>query len=115
MNCWWCNAEATLLCDAAVGWERRQSDGTLVWDEPYTCDASMCNACAKRVGHVCGDEPDSIDVCPEHADWPSVDLNRLANSALDTERIRREIGSKAWRSQMTLAAAPTKARDGGET
>lgn len=103
LGCWWCGREATILCDHLIGCERRKADNTLITNEGYTCDAELCRACAKPIGTMCGEESDSIDVCPEHAPLGlGGDLNDLATSASDAEKARREIRARALRSRMRV-------------
>lgn len=72
--CFFCGEPATLLCDAPLGLVKGgEHNGQPVTTleamiaTPHTCDAPMCRACGKAVGHVCGKDHDTIDHCPLHA------------------------------------------------
>jgi hypothetical protein len=106
-KCWWCGREATLLCDALIGCERRKSDNTLIIDETYTCDAELCRGCAIHRGHISGEEPDSIDVCPAHREEAigGAKLAELATTKVEVGRIRRDIYAAARRSRLRVVDA----------
>jgi hypothetical protein len=102
VTCWWCGEESTVLCDRLIGCERRKSDNTLIVDEGYTCDAELCRAHAKQIGHMCGGKPDTIDVCPVHVDGLGGDLSKLATTKAGAEKVRREIRATALRSRIRM-------------
>lgn len=77
--CFFCGEPSTLLCDFAlalvIGGEVNGQPVTTMeamLSGSYTCDAPMCRACGKMVGHVCaGKHSDTIDRCPLHASLPA--------------------------------------------
>lgn len=106
--CICCGKEATLLCDYPLGY---QIAGTIprayidMDSAMFTCDAPLCQACAKHVGNrffdgvpeVTGVE--SIDYCPEHsAHGATVDV--LPITKLDAEVLRREVFAQLRRASM---------------
>jgi len=101
-RCWWCDAEAVRLCDVLIGCERRKSSNTLIVGEPYTCDAAFCADHGRQIGHVCGNEPDSIDACCEHRGIGAVRLPDLATSKEASDKVRSAIRAKARRQLMRL-------------
>lgn len=74
------DATATKLCDWVLGWPAvaaKDSRGNPFWvrsldSVPFTCDAPLCDDCAKVVGHIHfsgkGGGNDTTDRCPHHAD-----------------------------------------------
>lgn len=102
-TCLWCGAPATHYCDSLIGCERRASDKTLITGEGFTCDAPMCEAHRKQVGHVAMSEGphDTMDVCPAHAD---VGLHPKSPWSL-------AVGAKAsWRVRAEVRAAAARER-----
>ena len=99
-QCWWCANAATHLCDAVIGVERR-ADGTVILSETYTCDAKLCASHARKVGHLCGDKPDTVDRCPVHAGAQET-FQGLPRSQAECDAIRRQIRAQALRSRMRL-------------
>jgi hypothetical protein len=105
MTCWWCSSESTLLCDQVIGFGRRK-DNTIIMNEPFICSAPMCDLHARRVGHISGREPDTIDMCPVHADHGlgGIGFDRLVESEVGAEKARRAVQVKAWRSRMKVVS-----------
>lgn len=125
-QCAFCKQPAEYYCDFVLGmecggWSR--CDGELAvkvnrFDEfvpgkglPYikqgggffTCDAPLCEACRKQVGHLSltGDgvcQMESIDHCPLHAD---VKEKSRPMTAEDAERLRM-----AWKRRSMIRLAP---------
>lgn len=104
--CLWCGEPATLLCDRPLGHEPRP-DGLVHMDgEHFSCDAEICVGCATRVGMICGEEPDTIDLCPVHASggmamrpgW----WDGAAKTPEEAESMRREVEAKARRSRLRV-------------
>jgi len=70
-NCIYCENEATVLCDFTMALEpkHKTKDGLLlagIKSQVFTCDAPLCRKHAVAVGHVCGENADSIDYCQHH-------------------------------------------------
>jgi hypothetical protein len=101
-GCWWCGSEDSRLCDVLIGCERRKSDNTLIHDEAYLCSAEFCMEHGRQLGHISGEEPDTIDACCEHGGLSAVPVRELAASAEASERVRRNIRAKALRQRMRL-------------
>lgn len=97
-RCWWCVNEATRLCDRVIGFHRRHN-GTIILDEGFTCDAEMCCGHTRSVGHVSGEEPDTIDRCPFHSADDREGLGSYLESGAECEALRRRIKAYAARSQ----------------
>lgn len=84
-----------------------RSDGSIV---SWTCDAPMCAEHALTVGHMSGNEPETIDYCPYHVDQPRRPLKELIMFEREAERRRREIHAEIRRARMALAE---KVQEGG--
>lgn len=76
-RCWWCGAPALRLCDGllAAGDSRMRSLAEAEWPEGVsTCDAPMCNECARTIRttlvlppkdrRATGEYFETIDACP---------------------------------------------------
>jgi hypothetical protein len=68
-RCLVCGEPAVAYCDAVLGFTA--DDGGLVGrhSKSFTCDAPMCEAHTKMIGHVCGRYADTIDHCQWHAEF----------------------------------------------
>jgi hypothetical protein len=100
--CFFCGEPSTLLCDAVLGYpiggEGIGPKGKpypvttmeAMLATPHTCDAPMCRACGKQVGHICGKTHDSIDHCPLHAGQEREPGDRLM-TAEQIARTRRAL------------------------
>lgn len=113
-NCMWCDEPSVLLCDAVIGFEavaairdaHGKVTGLMTGTNPsgecvaWTCDAPMCRAHAKRVGHVCGSAPDSIDRCPYHAASEEHGMDKLVMFEHEAEQRRRDVHAEIRRRRM---------------
>jgi len=91
-RCLWCGQPASKYCDAVIGIDpvdEQMRVGLL--NVQRTCDAPMCRHHGRQVGWVCGQDPDSIDRCPYHADVGHKKLEGLVMVKSESERKRREI------------------------
>jgi hypothetical protein len=74
MNCIYCENEAIVYCDFTMALEPKHAlrkDGKItllagINSKVFTCDAPLCRKHAVAVGHVCGENADSIDYCQYH-------------------------------------------------
>lgn len=127
--CAFCDNHATLLCDYTIGgpisgWEicsgeQAHKVGRLnewvkgiglpyisVDDELFTCDAPICESCAKQVGvhFACGRDvcyAETVDRCPAHYD--STHETPRPMEARDADRVRMG----AWKFKLRgLEATP---------
>lgn len=99
-KCMWCDKPATRYCDAPIGFEAvdamRDKAGNVIGllaggGKSWTCDAPMCDEHGQQVGHICGQEPDSIDKCPHHLEHPEKPLRNLVMFEREAEGSRREV------------------------
>lgn len=119
-ECWWCGKPATRLCDAPIGFEAVGATRTKSGDieslitgtgaKFWTCDADLCDECATGVGFICGDEADTIDRCPHHANHhneTSKKLGEMIYLAGEIDSMRRKLYAKIKTeiSRAQLAAA----------
>lgn len=107
-----CGRPAVRWCDACIGCGPRlvppgPHDAAGPPPEPmwvldlevvHTCDAPLCEACARQVGHMCGHAEDgapwsdSIDRCPVHAERdPPVEILRFGEVEVTRARIAAEL------------------------
>lgn len=111
--CMWCGKPSTCFCDAVIGFgatgcNRDKSGNVLnllsgLDAEQWTCDAPMCDDHAKQVGWVCGEESDSIDHCPHHAQHPELCIDKLVMFASEADSTRRDIYASVRRNRMRAA------------
>lgn len=105
----WCDKPATRYCDAAIGFEAvgalRDKAGNVTGlltgnGKSWTCDAPLCGEHAKMVGHVSGQEPDTIDLCPHHTEHPERPMRDLVIFECEAEGRRREVHAEIRRALM---------------
>lgn len=106
----WCGKPAVRYCDAVIGVEikgaLRDKSGNVTGllagldGEQWTCDAPMCAEHTRQVGHICGEDPDSIDHCPHHAAHPERPMKELLMFADEAEARRREVHAEIRRERM---------------
>lgn len=123
-KCMWCDKPAIRYCDAAIGFEAvaavRDKAGNVTGllaggGNSWTCDAPMCDEHSKQVGHVCWQEPDSIDRCPHHMEHSEKPMRELVMFECEAEGTRREVHAEIRRALMknkrpnAPAQAPAKA------
>jgi hypothetical protein len=98
-RCLWCDREAVAFCDAAFGQTMVEADGRRVWAMAspfFTCDAPLCAEHRKVVGFLCGEDPDTFDRCPVHANSEE----RMADiTEADATAMRRAVQVAARRSR----------------
>ena len=112
--CMWCDSPATRYCDAVIGVEAitasRGHRGavtarlTSLDAQQWTCDAPMCDDHARRVGHICGAEPDSIDHCPHHVVAKRERMAALMMASDEAQARRREIHAGIRRARLRVSA-----------
>jgi hypothetical protein len=84
-KCFYCEREATRLCDFVVKRHASAAVAARVPEAIVTCDRAICNEHARVVGHMCersrrttNNVSDTFDVCMGHwaarADWMGVRL-----------------------------------------
>jgi hypothetical protein len=108
--CMWCGKQAIRYCDAVIGVEAmgatRDKSGNVTGlltgldGRQWTCDAQMCVEHAKQVGHICGEEPESIDHCPHHTMLHERPMKDLVMFADEAEARRREVHAEIRRERM---------------
>jgi hypothetical protein len=70
-NCIYCENEAVAYCDFTMALEpkHKAKNGLLlagISSRVFACDAPLCRKHAVSVGHICGENADSIDYCQHH-------------------------------------------------
>lgn len=107
--CMWCDKPATRYCDAPIGFEAvaamRDKSGNVTGllaggGKSWTCDAPMCDKHAKMVGIMCGQEADSIDRCPYHAEHSEKPMRELVIFEAEADGRRREVHAEIRRALM---------------
>jgi hypothetical protein len=98
-TCLWCDRLATVYCDAVIGCIRPDIIDSIDNVTMLTCDAPMCNKHRRKVGHVCGEDPDTIDRCPAHANSNPPRWREIREQAAAAE-IRRQVSIDARRSRI---------------
>ncbi len=108
--CMWCGKTAIRYCDAVIGFEAtgatRDKDGSVTGlltgldGRQWTCDAPMCADHARQVGHVCGEDPDSIDHCPHCTAHSERQMKDMVMFAGEAEARRREVHAEIRRERM---------------
>jgi hypothetical protein len=109
-KCMWCDKKAVSYCDHLIGCEAvgcvRDSRGKVTvmmtsleeGVKAWTCDAPMCEDHAKAIGMLCGENPDTIDYCPYHADCNEQNHDTLVIFPREEPAIRRELYAAIRRS-----------------
>lgn len=107
----WCENPATHYCDAVIGFEAvaaiRDKNGNVTGllaggGKSWTCDAPMCAEHAHQIGHVCGEEPDSIDRCPYHTEHAEQPMEELVMFEQEADARRREVHADIRRAFLRL-------------
>lgn len=111
--CMWCSAPAIRYCDAPIAFLARggirEKDGryTLLAGSDdngdfgmSTCDAPMCAAHTRQIGHISGTRPDSIDRCPYHIEHGDPSLRDAVCFSDEVEPRRLLIHAEIRRSRM---------------
>lgn len=120
--CLWCDAPAVAWCDAVIGFKAvaamRDAHGAVIGlvtgsDEKgeavaWTCDAPMCATHAKRVGHVCGTDTDTIDRCLYHAAFGAEPMEHLVMFEREAVQKRRDIHAEIRRQRILKDARAEK-------
>lgn len=109
----WCGKPAARYCDAVIGVEPKgasrdksgNATGLLAGldGERWTCDAPICAQHTRQAGHICGEQPDSIDHCPHHATHPERPMKDLLIFAGQADARRRAVHAEIRRKNMRAA------------
>lgn len=108
-RCLWCDELAVAWCDEWLGCVPvMDGDRECISfaTEQFLCDAPMCVEHQIVYGRVCGDEPDTLDVCPAHAKREPLKVRwkAAAKSPEAAERVRSNIRAVALRSRMRVVS-----------